>query len=69
MRFGKRFALYTTKGWQYPIPIEKPVKGYTKNLKGKKGESFISKDGEGWADLTKIKGYKKTNVCLKAFTK
>jgi len=58
-----------TKGWQYPIPIETPIDGYTKNVRAKKGQSFISNDGESWADLAKIKSYNKTNVCLKAFAK
>lgn len=58
-----------TPGWQYPISIEKPLFGYTKNLKAKKGQSFVSPDGKEWTDLPKITSYKKTNVCLKAFTK
>lgn len=58
-----------TSGWEYPIAIEKPVNGYTKNLKAKKGQSFVSPDGENWEDLAKYTSYKKTNVCLKAFTK
>ncbi len=58
-----------TKGWQYPIPIETRVKGYTKKVKAKKGESFVSDEGEIWIDLTEIESFENTNVCLKAFTK
>jgi len=58
-----------TQGWEYPIAIEKPINGYTKNLKSKKGQSFISPDGEDWEDLVKFTSYKKANVCLKAFAK
>ena len=68
----ERFSIVVrleTPGWEYPIPIEKPVNGYTKNLKAKKGQSFVSPDGENWEDLAKYTSYKKTNVCLKAFAK
>jgi C1A family cysteine protease len=58
-----------TSGWQYPIPVEKPYKGYTKKVKAKKGQSFISSDGESWSDLVKFTSYNNTNVCLKAFAK
>jgi len=58
-----------TPGWQYPIPVEMPINGYTKNVKAKKGQSFVSPDGKNWGDLVKFKFYKNTNVCLKAFTK
>ncbi|UCE07023.1 MAG: surface layer protein B [bacterium] len=72
LKQDERFSVVVeleTKGWQYPIPVEKPVSGYTKNVKAKSGQSYISNDGESWADLPKIEGYKKTSVCLKAFTK
>jgi hypothetical protein len=72
LKQDERFSVVVeleTKGWAYPIPIEKPVKGYTKKVKAKKGESFVSDDGEIWFDLLKIDGFKKTNVCLKAFAK
>lgn len=58
-----------TSGWEYPVAVETPINGYTKNLKAGKGQSFISHYGDEWLDLTKIRSYKKTNVCLKAFTK
>ncbi|MGB6867807.1 MAG: lectin like domain-containing protein [Candidatus Aminicenantaceae bacterium] len=58
-----------TPGWEYPIPAEMPVKGFTKNVKAKNGQSFISSDGKSWADLVKITSFKNTNVCLKAFAK
>ena len=72
LKQDERFSIVVrleTSGWEYPIPIEKPVNGYTKNLKAKKGQSFVSPDGENWDDLPTFKAYKKTNVCLKAFAK
>jgi len=67
-RFSVVVSLETT-GWEYPIAIEAPINGYTKNLKAKKGQSFVSPDGESWDDLPTFPSYKKTNVCLKAFAK
>jgi C1A family cysteine protease len=72
LKENERFSVVVeleTKGWNYPISIEKPISGYTKNLKAKKGQSFVSEDGEIWDDLPTFKSYKKTSVCLKAFTK
>jgi len=66
-RFSVVVELEST-GWPYPVPIEKPLKGYTKNLKAKPGQSFLSPDGESWDDLPTFPSYKKTNICLKAFT-
>ncbi len=69
---GKKFSVVvelTTKGWNYPIPLEYPISGYTKKVKGKKNQSFVSSDGNSWADIVKDYKIKKTNVCLKAFTK
>lgn len=72
LKQDERFSIVVeleTNGWHYPIAIEKPIDGYTKNLKAKKGQSFVSTDGENWEDLAKMKSFKKTNVCLKAFAK
>jgi C1A family cysteine protease len=69
---NERFSVVVeleTKGWQYPISVEMPIKGYTKSLTAEKGQSFISQDGEVWVDLPKNKSYKKTSVCLKAYAK
>jgi len=56
-----------TQGWQYPIPVEMPIKGYTKNVKAKRGQGFVSSNGKNWGDLVTIKSCKNTNVCLKVF--
>lgn len=68
---GEKFSVVVklkTKGLSFPIPIEQHFKGYTKkkNARAKKGQSFVSGDGESWLDITKA--YEKnTNVCIKAF--
>jgi hypothetical protein len=67
---GERFSavvMLETEGWEYPIPAEAPVEDYTEGVKAKRGQSFVSEDGELWEDLSKEE--KDTNVCLKAFTK
>lgn len=66
---GERFSIIlrvTTPGFNYPIPVEYPVKDYTDKATSSRGESFISSDGESWDDLiTKVA---KSNVCIKAFS-
>jgi C1A family cysteine protease len=72
VRQGERFSAVVsleTPGYEYPIPIEKPIKKYTKKVNAKNGQSFVSPNGVSWGDLTKYDAYKKTNVCLKVFTK
>lgn len=67
---GERFSVVvrlTTKGYEYPVPVEMPVEDYTKKVKARKGQSFGSENGIEWVDLHEA--IKKTNVCLKAFTK
>ena len=58
----------TTPGYNFPIPVEDPLAGYSEKAKANAGESFISSDGGGtWEDIT-IAYRANTNVCLKAFT-
>lgn len=69
---GNKFSVVVmmkSKGNEYPIAYERHIKGYTlkKNSKGKKGESFISYNGDDWTDLYSWR--KKSNVCLKGFVK
>lgn len=58
---------FTTTGYNYPIPVETPIWGYSSRARASSGESFISYDGYNWSDLTNQMA--NTNVCLKAFTK
>jgi hypothetical protein len=67
---GEKFSVVVkinTVGNHWPIPIEIPIKGYTKKVKAGPGQSFISSDGEWWIDMSE--DFENANVCLKAFTK
>ncbi len=68
LRKGDRFSIVVrmnSKNSSYPVPSEYHFKDYTKKLKAKNGQSFISWDGKSWLDTHKW--IKKTNVCLKGF--
>ena len=58
----------TTPGFNFPIPVEEPLAGYSEKARANAGESFLSGDGGGtWEDITTA--YRaNANVCLKAFT-
>ncbi|HYA12394.1 MAG TPA: lectin like domain-containing protein, partial [Thermodesulfovibrionales bacterium] len=53
-------------GYNYPIPLEYPYSGYSSTATANAGESYVSRDGNSWNDITGY--YNNTNVCLKAFT-
>jgi C1A family cysteine protease len=53
-----------TVGYNYPIPAEGAVSGYSSQAVSNPGMSFISSDGNNWTDLASNYGY---DVCLKAF--
>ena len=71
----------TTPNFYYPIAIETNISGMSSKATAQSGQSYISKDGNNWYDISKktnvilnennyydevsLKG---TNVCLKAFT-
>jgi C1A family cysteine protease len=66
---GQRFSAVvklTTPGFDYPIPRENPVNGYTSAAHANAGESFVSCNGSSWSDITDI--WADNNVCIKAFT-
>jgi len=67
---GKKFSIVvklTTKGYNYPIPVEYPLANFSSKAKAKLGQSFISENGATWYDI--CAAWKaNTNVCLKAFT-
>ena len=74
---GQNFTVavkLTTPGYDYPIPLETRIDGYTNDAASAPGESFISPDGIYWTDLTTLPPngqtyYSSANVCLKAFTR
>ena len=66
---GSKFAVIVkmkTPGYKYPIPIERPIKGFSSKVTAEPGQSFVSKEGEKWTDLTDQ--IANANVSLKAFT-
>ncbi len=68
---GARFAVtvrLTTPGYNFPIPLESRVAGYSDKASANAGESYVSSNGTAWADLTTTAGNSHSNVALKAFT-
>ena len=71
---GGKFSVVvkiTTPGWNFPIPVEKDIAGYSSAANAYTGQSYISADGRNWDDLTLqtigTSSFKRANVCLKAF--
>ena len=68
---GQKFSIVmrlTTPGYDYPIPVEYPVSGYSSKATAGPGEGYVYRNGE-WVDLIDfIKGYEDVSPCLKAFT-
>src|SRR6185369_2906886 len=67
---GQKFSVVirlTTPGYNYPIPMERPVAGYTSQAVAAAGQSFYSSSGAGWSDLTGT--YANSNVTLKALSR
>lgn len=56
----------TTPGYNWPIPSELAVSGYSGAATASPGQSYISSNGTSWLDLTSVDAT--ANVCLKAFT-
>ncbi|MCP4115059.1 MAG: surface layer protein B [Desulfobacteraceae bacterium] len=57
-----------TPGYNYPVPVESVMEGYSDNATAGAGQSFVSLNGgSSWVDLTTITSYEQANVCLKAF--
>lgn len=54
-----------TPNCSYPIAIEAYLANFV-NATANPNESFVSKDGENWTDLTSI--LSRANVCIKAYT-
>jgi len=68
---GKYFSVVVklrTTGYNWPIPIESKIPGYSSAAKSAKGQSYIAHDGKSWTEL-KSNDPAWCNVCLRAFTK
>jgi len=64
---GDDFAVvvkFATPGYTYPIPTEYPLSGYSDSATANPGESYVSRNGSYWMDITT--DYSNTNVCIKA---
>jgi C1A family cysteine protease len=70
---GQRFSVVielTTPGYLYPIPIENYIPDYNRSARSGPGQSYVSRDGVKWKDLTKVPwAPPEPNVCLKAFAR
>jgi C1A family cysteine protease len=67
---GKRFSVVmtlTTPGYNYPIPLEMPVEGYSSAANAYAGQSFLFGPDNNWYDITQFSGYERANASLKAF--
>lgn len=65
---GQKFSIVVkliTPGYNYPIPFERPLSGYSSAANAAKGQSYISSNGTSWSDLTN--SFAKSNVCVKAY--
>ncbi len=54
-----------TPGCNYPIPMEVPISGYSSKATAVPGQSFVSKDGVEWTDITSSRPG--SNVCIKVY--
>jgi C1A family cysteine protease len=66
---GSKFSVVirlNTPGYNYPIPVERPVSGYSEKASASAGQSYVSMDGAIWLDLAEQ--IENANVCVKAFT-
>ncbi len=55
----------TTPGYNYPIPYEVALSGYSSRATASPGQSYVSTDGTSWLDMTVVDPT--SNVNIKAF--
>ena len=66
---GQKFSVViklTTPGYDYPVPVEYAINGYSSKAKASPGQSYISSNGSTWQDTTTI--VPTMNVALKGFS-
>ncbi|WMW26222.1 lectin like domain-containing protein [Methanolobus sediminis] len=64
---GQNFSVvvkFTTPAYNYPLPVEYPMSGYSSNAHAEAGQSYVSSDGFEWDDISESDA----NICIKAFT-
>jgi C1A family cysteine protease len=65
---GQKFSLVvklTTPDYNYPVPCEVRLDGFSSKAKSNPGEGFLSENGKTWYDLYDL--IVDTSICLKAF--
>jgi C1A family cysteine protease len=66
--YSGRFSVvvkFTTPGFNYPIPCEYRMSGYSSAATASAGESYISSNGTSWEEAKDGSTY--FNICIKAF--
>ncbi len=66
---GEKFSVvvrFENSTDKQPLVVEAPVIDYSLIAEANPGESYVSKNGVSWQDLTQV--YADTNACIKAFT-
>ncbi len=67
---GAKFSVVVkvvAPGSLYPIPVERPIAGYSSKASASAGQSYMSSDGATWTDVTtKVAN---GNACVKAYAK
>ena len=51
----------------YPMATERRINGWAPLASAQRGQSFTSRNGYSWTDVTRVRP--NTNVCIKAFAK
>lgn len=67
---GQQFSIVmqlSTPDWDWPIPVQTPLPGYSSKAVSQPGRGFISKNGKTWYDI--YAESENTAVCLKAFAR
>lgn len=59
---------YTTPGYNYPVPVESKITGFSNNVVTETGNCWISAGGSSWTAVGS-NTQKKYDVCIKAYTK
>ncbi len=70
LKKGQRFSVViklTTPEWNWPIPVQIPVPGYSSKARSETGQGFISDNGKTWYDMYAEE--KNASICLKAFAR
>lgn len=67
---GQRFSIViklTTPGYNYPVPAELPIPGYSSKAQSQPGQGFISDKGKNWSDVYEAE--QNASICLKALAR